>query len=138
MRPRTIALGIALCSLTAATGAEPAPPVTGREAADRFAANVRAFPHYSCKFTVTRAEAATFDDALAGRWARSVSIDCVLRVDGAYEAWTGRDPLRAPGSPRAGSAPPPPGNLWLREFDYVGDSRVGLTDAQGLDGAWNL
>jgi hypothetical protein len=77
---------------------------------------------------------------MSGQWTRSASIDCVLRVDGPYEAWTGRDPQRLPGSRRPGSAPPPAaaGGLWLPEFDYVGDSRVGLTDAQGLDGAWNF
>ena len=120
--------------------ADPAPVVTGRVAVERFAANLRSFPHYTCKYTVTRAEAYSFDDALAGKWVNAVSIDCVLRVDGEYEAWSGRKPPAPPGGP----PPAKPGQwgaaglLHLWDFDYAGNSHIGLTDGKGMSGAWNL
>jgi hypothetical protein len=133
-------LGLSLVGLPAATRADPRVAVTGREAVDRFSANIRSFPHYTSKYTVTRGEAYTFDDALAGRWVNAVTIDCVLRVDGEFEVWTGRKPPL----PLGGPPPARPGQwaaawlLWFPDFNYVGNSRVGLTDAQGLSGAWNL
>ena len=98
-RPSTAAwLGgwpLALLLIPTPLHADPAPAVTGREAVERFAANVRSFPHYTCRYAVTLAEAYTFDDALAGKWVNAVSIDCVLRVDGEYEVWTGKKPAPA-------------------------------------------
>ena len=136
-----IAVGCAIALvLSNPVRADPDPVVPGREAIDRFAANLRSFPHYTCKYTVTRAEAYTFDDALAGKWVNAVSIDCVIRVDGEYEVWSGRKPLIPPGGP----SPTKPGQwgaaglLRFWNFDYIGDGRVGLTDAQGMDGAWNF
>jgi hypothetical protein len=127
-------------ALPATTYADPPPTVTGREAVERFAANVRSFPHYTCKYTVTRAEAYTFDDARAGKWVNAVSIDCVLRVDGEYEAWTGRVPPRPPSD-----APPAKPGQWgaagllhLYDFDYIGNGRIGFTNGMGMSGAWNF
>jgi hypothetical protein len=54
----------------------------GKAAVIGYAANIRAFPFYSCRYQYTKAQAASIEDAIKGVFLNAVSFDSRLIVDG--------------------------------------------------------
>ena len=149
MRSRWLALGggvlVLVLGPSVLPAAPPAPPrrpaISGREVIERFAANLDSFPHYTCRYTVTRAEAKSFGDALAGKWVNAVSCDYRLLVDGGKQRWSARRVPPPPGGAAAGrpGSVAPSGLQYFSDFDYLCNGEIGISDAaRAGPGAWEL
>ena len=57
----------------------------GKAAVTAFAANMASFPHFTCRYKETRAEAANLQDALSGKWRNAISTEFRVAVDGENE-----------------------------------------------------
>lgn len=95
-----------------------------------YAANVSAFPHYKCRYRITKGHAKSVEDALKGNWINAGWYDCRLILDDQKELFEGFAPPPDPNQARevagkkGGSLVPSPGpaNRYLsdgkRDMNY--------------------
>jgi hypothetical protein len=104
-----------------------------------FAANRDSFPFYRCRYKETKAQAASFEEAIAGKWINAVSCEFRVVVNGKKELY---ECLAPPPVLNEGVGQPFPGNPSLRMVSvpfvgggYLSDGEREMSYKNGLKAA---
>jgi hypothetical protein len=94
-------LPLTLASAGRGIGQTPAKGPPDKETAAKVAivgytANMSAFPHYKCRYRITKGHAKSEEEALKGNWINASSYDCRQILDDQKELFEGFAPLPDP------------------------------------------